>query len=333
MYLQCPRCHSLFEIAAEAIGAKGRKVNCAVCSNIWAAKKDSLIEKMPAPAKNNEPAFAEQPTIATAFSSPNDATSIAPPEPNLAQAQKNTAKSKRKRKTDGNLSDSPAGKEREQKAVIPPPQLGESEKLVAGNAAAALQAHTHHLHFAPLQFAERNIERRVNELIRFTISWVIWALFIAAIVYAVRVYPIEIIKKIPNSVHLYERLNLMQPAFAKLMLPVRNYSIGKVNVTNEFRLSRDILLVTTSVANKTKNTLETPILRGSFRNARDEEISYFHFRAIEEEIPPEKAIEYRINVEKPDPSSETLLITLISSFEASLDIGGSRLEARVAAKP
>ncbi len=331
MYLQCPRCHSVFEINPQTLGAKGRKVNCAVCSNVWLAKASALLAKMPALAKTEKVAFAEEPSRASAFSPPPPAAdSIAPPAPSSSQrqSQKATTQSKGEGKDKGR-------DENRGQAAIPPPHIASPIQQATPpyqpkGAAAAIYAQTHHLHFAPLRFAERNIERRLNELLSFAISWAVWGVFVAAIIYTVHTYPIEIITRFPNAIHLYERLNLKQPAFSKFMLPTKSYSIGKVEVTSEFRLSRDILLITTSVANETQEPIDTPIMRGSFRNAIDEEISYFHFRASEGQIPADKTIEYRINVGKPDSASETLLITLLSPFEASLDIGENRLRAKAA---
>ena len=329
MYLQCPRCNSLFEMTPEALGAKGRKVNCAVCANIWTAKASNLLKKMPAATKDGN--IEPQTNVAP----PHHAHSPAPPQASVPSAQQQAR---------GRQAGRQGRREKiaEQQGAIPSPQAASSQQRQRPQSAeevmhAHMHAHTRHLHFPhmqfrPLQFAERRLERRISELIRFTISWLIWSGFIFAAAYVVRTYPIDIIAKFPNAIHLYERLNMMHPAFIKLMLQPNAYSIGKVGVTSEFRLSRDVLLITTFVTNETQGALVPPILRGSFRNSIDEEISYFHYRAIDEEIPPKQAIEYRISVEKPEQTSETLHITPLSDFEASLDLGKNRLDARTAQK-
>ncbi len=334
MYLLCPRCNSVFEMMAETLGAKGRKVSCAVCANTWHAKAKSLISKIPPPAGIADKKIANHATLSTSATAEHekmeqvgppqaatqDSTTDTPisPEPHQstftssAQATKQLEQTKQKATQEG----------------IPSPmdQLQQQPE----SAAAALRAQTSHYHFAPLQFAERNIERKVNELLRFAISWAIWGSFIIAIVYLVRTYPIEIVTKFPNAVHLYERLNLMRPAFADLMLKSNEYLLKDVKVTSEFRLAKDILLISTSVENRSKQELPAPILRGSFRNSRNEETSYFHFRPTEYEIPAKSSLQYLVNVEHPKLASVTLRLTLLSIFEAKLDSGGNRLIVRTA---
>ncbi len=287
MYLMCPRCRSHFEMSADALGAKGRKVRCAVCSKTWRARQKDLNETLP-PTTAQNAAPSRHPS-ARPSSSPR-AASPPPPPP---------------------------------QSDIPPPQFAGGE-----DAADRLDALTqHHRHaFAPLQFAERSLERPLNNLLRFVLAWSVWILFLVALFYAVRTYPIDILNRFPNALHVYERLNMSHPDFAKLLLNGRDFSMTQAKVTSEYRLSRDLLKVQVLIGNRTSEEKPAPILRGTFIDQRGEETGYFHFEPKEDTLPPQGELEYNAQVDLPQPTSATLTLTLLSEFEGRLDLGGERLK-------
>ncbi len=305
MYLMCPRCRSYFEMSADALGKRGRKVRCAVCSKTWRARQKNLRETLPQTDEANAAAAAQAPTHAPAHAPAHDA-------PTHASAHAPT-------------HDAPASAAARQAPPaldIPPPQ---AEQGGAADRMEALTQHHHHA-FAPLQFAERSIEQPLNNLLRFALAWLVWGGFLVALLYTIRTFPSEILHRFPNAIHFYERLNMDHPDFTKLLLNGKDYSMSQVKVTSEYRLSRDLLVVRVLVGNRTNEERAVPILRGTFRDARGEETGYFHFEPLQETLPAGGVLDYSAQVDLPRPTSATLTLTLLSLFEGQLDLGGSRLK-------
>ena len=292
MYLMCPRCRSYFEMSADALGERGRKVRCAVCSKTWRARQKNLRETLPQTDEDNATADSSASLATSPAAAPAAAARQAPPAP-----------------------PSPA-------LDIPPPQ---AEQGGAGDRMEALTQHHRHA-FAPLQFAERSIEQPLNNLLRFALAWLVWGGFLVALLYTIRTFPGEILQRFPNAIHFYERLNMDHPDFTKLLLNGKDYSMSQVKVTSEYRLSRDLLVVHVLVGNRTNEERAVPILRGTFRDARGEETGYFHFEPLQETLPAGGVLDYSAQVDLPRPTSATLTLTLLSLFEGQLDLGGSRLK-------
>ena len=290
MYLMCPRCRSYFEMSLDALGKRGRKVRCTVCSKAWQARQKDLSDTLP----QTEEASAPQPDSASTSAQHSSPAAASKPPPDLARA-----------------------------ASIPPPQQEQEEDSI--DRIEALTQHHRHA-FAPLQFAERSIEQPLNNLLRFAFSWSVWILFLLALIYAIRTYPIEILHRFPNAIHFYERLNMSHPDFAKLLLNGSDYSMARVKVVSEYRLSRDLLNVRVFVGNRTDEEKPAPILRGTFYDAHGEKTGYFHFEPEQETLPAKGALEYSAQLDLPQPTSTTLTLTLLSLFEKQLDLGGSRLK-------
>lgn len=63
MIIKCPNCQTQYEVAAQAIGSAGRKVQCANCQQSWQAKaeeeqarpKPTLVQTEPEPRKISDP--------------------------------------------------------------------------------------------------------------------------------------------------------------------------------------------------------------------------------------------------------------------------------------
>ena len=294
MYLMCPRCRSYFEMSVDALGKQGRKVRCAVCSKTWRARQKDLRQTLP-PAGESASKTTAHALEATRQSSQPSSSSSSP------------------------LSSQPPSPP----YGIPPPLQAEG-----GSAAERVEALTQHHHhaFAPLQFAERSIEDPLNNLLRFAFAWSIWGLFLLAMLFAIRTYPLEILQRFPNAIHFYERLNMSHPDFAKLLLDGRNFSLTQVKVVSEYRLSRDLLVVSVLVGNGSNEEKAAPILRGTFFDGRGEETGYFHFEPEQETLPAQGVLEYSAQVDLPQPTSTTLTLTLLSLFEGRLDLGGTRLK-------
>ncbi len=300
MYLMCPRCRSYFEMSSTALGNKGRKVRCAVCSKTWRAQPKELNETLPKVDEENAAAFAQ------ASSQPSSSSSPSSPAPSSSSAS----------------PVSPLPPPPPQASNIPPPQAEEER---AADRLEALTQHHHH-HFAPLQFTERSLEQPLNNLLRFAFAWSVWGLSLLALLYTIRTYPIEILQRFPNAIHFYERLNMSHSDFAQLLLDGQSYSMTQAKVVSEYRLSRDLLVVHVLIGNRTNEEKPIPILRGTFLDSRGEETGYFHFEPAQKTLPANGALEYIAQVDLPQPTSTTLTLTLLSLFEGRLDSGGSRLK-------
>ncbi len=309
MYLMCPRCNSHFEMSADALGAKGRKVRCTVCSKAWRARQKDLNATLPQTA---EPNAAPSPH-------PSSHSSAASLAHQFAQQSAHQSSSSRA----ASSAPAPAPPSPSPLSNIPPPQFTRRE--AAADRLDALTKHHRHA-FTPLQFAEQSLERPLNNLLRFVFAWSVWVFFWIALFYAVRTYPIDILNRFPNALHVYERLNMSHPDFTKLLLNGRDFSMTQAKVTSEYRLSRDLLKVLVLVGNRTNEEKPAPILRGTFLDQRGEETGYFHFEPEEETLPPQGELEYSAQVDLPQPTSATLTLTLLSQFEGRLDLGGVRLK-------
>ncbi len=312
MYLMCPRCRSYFEMSADALGKQGRKVRCTVCSKTWRARQKDLNNTLPQTDENkaNENKTNEN----KAMTGEEKATTSPPPaSPSSPPASPPPASPS---------SPPPPPPPPPRAFDIPPPQQAEAEE--ASDRLEALTQHHRHA-FAPLKFAERNIEQPLNNLLRFAFAWSVWGLFLLALFYAIRTYPSEILHRFPNAIHFYERLNMSHPDFAKLLLEGRSYSMTQAKIVSEYRLSRDILVVRVLVGNRTNEEKPMPILRGTFHDAHGEETGHFHFEPEQETLPAKETLEYSAQVDLPLPTSTTLTLTLLSLFERQLDLGGERL--------
>ncbi len=312
MYLMCPRCRSCFGMDASALDKRGRKVRCSVCAKTWRARQQDLLDQLPQKEGAQKVTEGVTQEATEAFTK---ATQAAVPLPSSAGSRANAPPPSASSPLASPLS-SPYAPD------IPSPQSAETE-----GAAARLEALTQHHHaFAPLHFAERSIEQPLNNLLRFAFAWMVWGAFLLGLFYAVRTYPLDILNRFPNAIHIYERLNMSHPDFAKLLLNGKDYSLTQVEVVSEYRLSRDLLVVRALVGNRTNEERPVPILRGTFFDARGEETGYFHFEPQEETLPAQGALEYNAQVDLPLPTSTTLTLTLLSFFEGRLDLGGSRLK-------
>jgi predicted Zn finger-like uncharacterized protein len=292
MILGCPNCGARFRVASQALGA-GRRVRCSRCRHQWQATVNDLAPE-PAPVAAARPA-PRAPAPAAPKKKPVPKVKPAPPPPPPRPPPVAAPEP----------PPPPPPPPAPEPEPIPPPttEAAEDARLQAdAEAAPASSAFDEMLAKAVAPPARKAAPAKPPRRIAAAIGWVLLVLVVGALAGAA-----------------YERDLVMaafpqtKPAYAFLGFEIPPPGEGlRLTSVNSSRITNDgvpTLVIEGKVTNTTDAPHVVPPMRGSLRDAKDQELQSWVFKADSANLAAGETTSFKTEVQKPSPQATGLSIS------------------------
>jgi predicted Zn finger-like uncharacterized protein len=297
MILRCPNCGARFRVPADALGAEGRQVRCSRCRHEWGATVNDLApEPAAAAARAAKPRrAAAAPAKKKAAATPAAKPAAPPPPP----------------------PPPPAAVEPEPEPP-PPPPLPEPEPVPPPTTEAAEDARQHAEAEAPVpampSFDEmlakavsppaRKPPPAPSKLRRVALAagWVLLIVIVGGLSAAAYEHQ-AVMNALPRTKPIY--------AFLGFEIPPPGEGLRLTGV-NSSRVTTDgvpTLVIEGKVTNTTNGARTVPPMRGSLRDAKDQELQSWLFKADDAKLAAGQSTSFKTEVKQPSPQATGLSIS------------------------
>lgn len=301
MILRCPNCGARFRVPADALGAEGRQVRCSRCRHQWAATVNDLAPEPAAAARTAKPrraAAAAAPAKKKVSAKPaaKPAPPPPPPPPPIAAAP-----------------------EPEPEPPPPPPPLPEPEPVPPPTTEAAEDARQHAeaeasapatsvfdemLAKAVAPPMARKPAPGPSKLRRVALvaGWVLLIVIVGGLA-AAAYEPGVVMNAVPRTKPIY--------AFLGFEIPPPGEGLRLTSV-NSSRVTTDgvpALVIEGKVTNTTDGSRTVPQMRGSLRDAKDQELQSWLFKADQAKLGAGQSTSFKTEVKQPPPQATGLSIS------------------------
>lgn len=292
MILRCPNCGTRFRVPADALGPSERRVRCSRCQHEWSATAGDLMPEPAAaaakPAKPARPAAKAKPAAAPkpkpAPPPPPPAVEEAPPPPPPVEPAPvpsseppptNEAAEDARLQAASPAALAPAGRSFDEmlaKAVAPPPRKAP----------------------APSWLNVRRLAR--------VAGWVLLVVVVGGLAAAAFEHR-AVMEAFPRTKAVYAFLGFEIPP------PGDGLRLTNVNSTRTTADGVPTLVIEGKVTNTSDGTRAVPAMRGSLRDAKDQELQSWMFRADTASLKPGETASFKTEVKQPSPHATGLSIS------------------------
>ena len=298
MILGCPNCGARFRVSADALGSSGRRVRCARCRHEWDATVNDLKPEPPAPPAGR-PGKPRRLTAPPAKKKPAAAPKPAapppppppPPPPKAAEPPPPVVEPPPETPAEPPPTTEAAEDARLQAEAPAPPVPSPFEEMLAKAVAPPM----------PAARPAKASRFKLGRIVRIA-GWVLLVVVVGGIAAAA-----------------YERAAVMsafpatKPAYAFLGFDIPPPGDGlRLTNVNSTRTTTDgvpALVIEGKVTNTTDGTRAVPAMRGSLRDAKDQELQSWVFKADTATLKAGETTSFKTEVKQPSPRATGLSIS------------------------
>jgi predicted Zn finger-like uncharacterized protein len=298
MILGCPNCGARFRVQAAALGDAGRPVRCSRCKHQWTATAADLKPEplLAAPAMAPAPAAKPKPKLKPAAKKPAPKPAAPPPPP-------------------------PPPPEPEPEAIAPPeppppplpveePPPPPSETAEDARAQAALEPVPNFDDILSRAVSPPAPVKRVASpvpggRIAKLAGWLLFALVVGNVAGAIFARDV-VMDDYPQTKAIY--------AFFGFDVPPPGDGL-RLNSVNSSRTTIDgtlALVIEGKVTNTTASRRSVPTMRGSLRDAKDQELQSWTFTAANPKLDAGETTTFRTEIKQPSPQATGLSINFLA---------------------
>lgn len=302
MILGCPNCGARFRVPANALGALGRRVRCSRCRHQWEATVNDLVAE-PAPKAAAAPAAKPRPPAAPKKKpAPKLRPAAAPPPPPPPPPPVDA---------EPEPPPPPPAAALPEAEFVPPPTTDAAEDArlhaMAAETPPETTAFDEMLAKAVSVPPRTSAPAKSGRLKRIAVAagWVLLVLVVGAL--AAAAYERDkVMTLLPQTKPAYAFLGFEIPP------PGEGLRLTNVNSTRTTTDGVPVLVIEGKVTNTSSGPRDVPPMRGSLRDAKDQELQSWLFKADSPKLAAGEATSFKTEVQKPSAQATGLSISFTS---------------------